>query len=223
MITNIDGTENKASAVTKACILDVLHQGNQQLQRFYITDLGFDRVLLGYPWLHKFNPQIDWKGKGVVEEITLKTVANAWERWRNLRKRALVASIQVESVTVDETKIRKDMCTMWEPELTMIEEQSDAEWGAMIARINFAQNWAREANKAKQEQAPTAELPEEYKQHVQIFSEEVAKQFLPSQPEDHAIQLKLGAPDEIKSKIYPITKQELEVTWKFLDDNLCYV
>ena len=55
------------------------------------------------------------------------------------------------------------MCTMWEPGLTMIEEQSDAEWGAMIARTNFAQNWAREANEAKQEQAPIAELPEEYK------------------------------------------------------------
>ena len=64
------------------------------------------------------------------------------------------------------------------------------------------------------------ELPEEYKRHVQIFSEEVAKRFPPSQPKDHAIQLKPGAPDEIKCKIYPMTKQELEATQKFLDDNL---
>ena len=112
LITNVDGTENKAGAVTKACILNVLYQGNQQLQWFYITDLGFDRVLLGYPWLHEFNPQVDWKGEGVVGEITLQTVANAWERWRDLRKKALVASIQVKSATVDETEIRKDMCTM---------------------------------------------------------------------------------------------------------------
>ena len=148
-IINVDGTDNKASAVTEACILDVLHEGSQQLQRFYVTDLGFDRVLLGYPWLHEFNPQINWKGEGIEGEVTLKTIANAWERWRDLRRKALVASVQVDSMTVDETEIRRDMCTMWEPGLTMIEEQSDAEWGAMIVRTNFAQNWAREANEAK--------------------------------------------------------------------------
>ena len=60
-IVNIDGTENKAGVVTKACILGVQYQRGQQLQRFYITDLGFDWVLLGYPWLHKFNPHINWK------------------------------------------------------------------------------------------------------------------------------------------------------------------
>ena len=55
---------------------------------------------------------------------------------------------------------------------------------------------------------------------MQIFSEEVAKQFPLSQPEDHAIQLKPGTLDKIKCKIYPMTKQELEATRKFLDDNL---
>jgi hypothetical protein len=58
-IVNVDGTENKAGAVTRACILNVQYQKGQQLQRFYITDLGFDRVLLRYPWLYKFNPHIN--------------------------------------------------------------------------------------------------------------------------------------------------------------------
>ena len=39
---NVDGTENKAGMVTEACILEVLYKGNQHLQRFYVTDLGFD-------------------------------------------------------------------------------------------------------------------------------------------------------------------------------------
>jgi hypothetical protein len=41
-IVNVDGTENKAGMVTKACILEVEHEGGQHLQRFYVTDLGFD-------------------------------------------------------------------------------------------------------------------------------------------------------------------------------------
>ena len=39
---NVDRTENKAGAVTKVCILDVQYQKGQQLQRFYVTDLGFN-------------------------------------------------------------------------------------------------------------------------------------------------------------------------------------
>ena len=70
-IVNVDGTENKAGMVTEACILKVLHNSKQHLQRFYVTDLGFDRVLLGYPWLSTFSPQIDWKTGQVEGEVTL--------------------------------------------------------------------------------------------------------------------------------------------------------
>jgi hypothetical protein len=79
-IVNVDGTENKAGMVTEACILEVEHEGEQRLQRFYITDLGFDRILLGYPWLSTFNPKIDWKTGIVYGKTSLKTVRNAWER-----------------------------------------------------------------------------------------------------------------------------------------------
>jgi hypothetical protein len=41
-IINVDSMENKARAVTEACILEIEHQGKRKLQRFYITDLGFD-------------------------------------------------------------------------------------------------------------------------------------------------------------------------------------
>jgi hypothetical protein len=55
-IVNMDGTENKAGKVTKACILKVELNGQEELQKFYVTNLGFNRVLLGYPWLSTFNP-----------------------------------------------------------------------------------------------------------------------------------------------------------------------
>ena len=67
---------------------------------------------------------------------------------------------------------------------------------------------------------PTVKVPNEYRQHDLVFSEEAAKCFPPSQPEDHAIRLKPGAPAEINCKIYPLTKAELEAMHKFLDDKL---
>jgi hypothetical protein len=197
LIVNVDGTPNKAGAVKEACILEITHQGRSFLQRFYVMDLGFDQVLLGYPWLTTFNPNIDWK-KGVIEgDITLKTTANAWERWKELRWTMAVARVQIET-----------------------NEESDSEVWNAIARTNFAQDWSREANKAKQEQTANARLPEEYQRHAIVFSEEAAKRFPPSRPEDHAIKLKEGAPVEINCKIYPLTRPELEAMRKFIDDNL---
>ena len=70
-IVNVDGTKNWAGMVQEACILEIEHQGERRLQRFYITDLGFDQILLGYPWLSSYNPQINWKEGTVKGEITL--------------------------------------------------------------------------------------------------------------------------------------------------------
>jgi hypothetical protein len=107
-----------------------------------------------------------------------------------------------------------------EPELTFTEAADNEDWGAVVSRTNFAQDWAQEAKEAEKGQKLEAQLPEKYQRHAVVFSEEAAKRFPPSQPEDHAIKLKPGAPQEINCKVYPLTKPELEATHKFLDDNL---
>jgi hypothetical protein len=100
-ILNVDGTENKAGQVTEACILEVNHRGIRQLQRFYITDLGFDQVLLRYPWLSTFNPQIEWKTGEIEGTVTLKTVQDAWGRWKELRRQALVAQTSLPEEDIE--------------------------------------------------------------------------------------------------------------------------
>jgi len=59
-VHNVDGTENKKGKITDYCWLRVLYNGKQKLQRFFLTSLGKDRMILGYPFLQEFNPQIDW-------------------------------------------------------------------------------------------------------------------------------------------------------------------
>jgi Reverse transcriptase (RNA-dependent DNA polymerase) len=93
-------------------------------------------------------------------------------------------------------------------------------WGTIpttINRTNVAQEWAIEA--AKQRNPRDAEVPIEYQQHEVVFSEKAAHCFPPSQPEDHAIQLKPDTPDMIKCKTYPLTKPEMDAAKKFLDEN----
>jgi hypothetical protein len=97
-------------------------------------------------------------------------------------------------------------------------EEKESDW-EIVARTNFAQEWAQETAEAKQEQNNT-EIPEEYQWHAVVFDEEAAKRFPPSRLEDHAIRLKEGAPSEINCKIYPLTRQELVATKEFIDKNL---
>ena len=86
-----------------------------------------------------------------------------------------------------------------------------------VNKTNFAQEWARAAMK---DTPITIELPKQYECHKIVFSEEAAKRFPPSQPKDHTIVLKDGAPAMINCKIYLLAQTELQATREFLDKNL---
>ena len=58
-------------------------------------------------------------------------------------------------------------------ELIITEATDNEEWGAIVSRTNFAQEWAQEVKEASPKQE--AMLPEEYNRHQIVFSEEAAK------------------------------------------------
>ena len=93
-IFNVDGTENIASRLTECCTLRV-HKGAQShLQTFYITALGSDCVILGYPWLRTFNPWVDWeRGKILGPEIWIETCGLGKHREAVLGRVLKVASV----------------------------------------------------------------------------------------------------------------------------------
>ena len=51
LLHNVDGTENRQGQLTHFCWLRIWHDGQEGLMKFYITSLGRDRILLGYPFL----------------------------------------------------------------------------------------------------------------------------------------------------------------------------
>jgi hypothetical protein len=45
--------------------------------------LGQDRIILGYPWLREFNPEIDWEeGRLIGEGVKLEEIGMAWEGYK---------------------------------------------------------------------------------------------------------------------------------------------
>jgi len=60
-VFNVDGTLNRAGSITRACDLLVTQGNKKERTRFFVTNIGCDRMLFGYPWFKKFKPDIDWE------------------------------------------------------------------------------------------------------------------------------------------------------------------
>jgi hypothetical protein len=91
-IYNVDGTINCKGSVMEYCALFV-HKGDEEHEEiFFVTDLGEDRIILGYTWLNDFNPRIDWR-EGTIKGPSLE-VETAPAQWRQLfeKKRQLRAN-----------------------------------------------------------------------------------------------------------------------------------
>jgi hypothetical protein len=71
---NVDGTHNQAGKIERNVHLYIDNGQQRVLTPFFVTNLGKDRIILGYPWFEAFNPKIDWKeGKLLGPHIELKT------------------------------------------------------------------------------------------------------------------------------------------------------
>jgi hypothetical protein len=88
-LRNIDGTYNQSGSVTHFIDLLVNRGGRKIMQRFYVTNLGSDGIILGYPWLRAFNPDINWPNcKLVGPKVKMETMLHA----RNPRLREMLAN-----------------------------------------------------------------------------------------------------------------------------------
>src|SRR6195256_4384100 len=91
----------------------------------------------------------------------------------------------------------------------------------MTMEINRTHNATEMAHKyAEQNKKEEITLPEEFKRHALLFSDEEAKKFPPSRPCDHKIELTAEAPAKFNCKTYPMSLKDQEAENQFLDENL---
>lgn len=91
MVHNVDGTENRQGKIDSYCLLKIRHRGLLLRMKFYITCLGTDSFILGYPFLFAFNPLVDWrKARLRGGPVRLETIGfeRAQEKLRQVRKAA---------------------------------------------------------------------------------------------------------------------------------------
>ena len=75
-IFNVDGTENKSGELKYYTDLEVQTGTTRSPLRFFLTDLGENKAILGYSWFAATQPKIDWK-RGWIDSSQLPIIFRA--------------------------------------------------------------------------------------------------------------------------------------------------
>jgi hypothetical protein len=73
---NVDGTENKVGELRFYTDLQVQTGTTKTQLRFFLSDLGEHKTILGYPWFAAVQPNIDWK-RGWIDHTQLPIILRA--------------------------------------------------------------------------------------------------------------------------------------------------
>jgi hypothetical protein len=86
--------------------------------------------------------------------------------------------------------------------------------------MTYSTQLAAEINEKKYGRPLEEIVPTEYLKHRKVFSEEESHRLPKHQPWDHTIDLKPDAPQQIKSKVYPIPINKQSALDDFIKENL---
>lgn len=75
-LLNMDGTENKSGKLQYYTDLNVQTGTTTTTLRFFLSNLGENKIILGYPWFTATQPKIDWK-RGWIDHTQLPVIAKA--------------------------------------------------------------------------------------------------------------------------------------------------
>ena len=73
---NVDGMENKAGQLQYYTDLAIRTGSTTTNMRFFLTELGEHKAILGYPWFAATQPKIDWK-RGWIDHTQLPIILKA--------------------------------------------------------------------------------------------------------------------------------------------------
>src|SRR5216684_7768405 len=88
-LLNVDGTKNKSGELCHYTNLQVQMGSSRTNLRFYLTELGEQKAIMGYPWFAATQPKTDWK-RGWIDHTQLPIILRA----KNAKKATFVPQQQ---------------------------------------------------------------------------------------------------------------------------------
>jgi hypothetical protein len=148
VVRNADRTENARGKITHYVEMIMTIGPHSEQQCFLVTGLGKVRVFIGYDWLYKPNPEIDWRSQ--------KLVFSRCPPECNMKGMEFRTGVRKEEVIKEGESIL----------LVDFTEAID-----LRLKETSAQKLAEEANRGK-EKMTEEKIPEQYHEFVKVFAKE---------------------------------------------------
>ena len=151
----------------------MISRGNKKArQHFYVTNLGRDHIIFGYPWCRTFNPDINWtnaqlKGPKVQGETLLY---GKFEHIKNFVKETKQKKEEEDFILEN----NRAECSPWSRVTLGATQGGRVEINKAHNAIEMAHQYAVEHGQQE------VTLPEEFKRHAALFSDKEANKFPPS-------------------------------------------
>ena len=105
LVYNVDGSRNSVGSITHKATLIMIHKEHREKVTFKICDLGKVNLIIGYTWLKKHNPEIDWS----TGEIEFKWCPSECNMTKSEKKKAACKACAFEyKASVEEVDDEED-------------------------------------------------------------------------------------------------------------------
>jgi len=175
--------------------LDLLvTRGSKKIKEwFYVTGLSGVELILGYPWLRDFNPQIDWPtNKLIGPAVKLSTTTHQ-----------------------PLPHIRQLLMDSWGVTLHTNSKMAQEDKEAIERPAEITRNLEPDPKEEAKRQ-----IPEQYHEYLDVFTKPVAGQLPPHREWDLKVRLVPGAPTSISCTLYKLSKPEQEFQTQYIQENL---
>jgi len=185
-----------------------------ELANLFVTNTGDHDILLGMDWLSKHNPNIDW----ATNTITLNRYPITCFKETNNPTVPLLAQLLPVCDWDLLTDKYFDIDKTYADHVLCIETHMDKHFDGLLHGPLLAHTIVSTTLAMKKE-ASQMEIPPEFRQYSQVFSDEEAQRLPKYQPWDHKINL---LPDKSmrKTSIYCLTLPEKVTLEKYVTDSL---
>jgi len=203
-VHNVDGTLNQDGSITHEVTLMLSHKGHKEKVVFKVCDLGKSTVIIGYTWLQKHNPTIDWK-TGDIKFTRCPRECNVAIKKRK-QKKALAFKYKASVEEVDDDAEEEEM---------ECEDDEEMEDDIYLRVLEYIQEVDTKDKKKTDEEMV---LPQ-FHVYLDVFKKASSECLPLCKPWDHAIDLN---PNFIprKSKLYPMSPTEQQEVRDFIDNQL---
>src|SRR5258708_1393228 len=191
LLHNVDGSANEHGSITEEVHTLLCFGQHSERAQFAVTNLGWQSVIIGHPWLLHHNPEVDWTTQK-VSMTHCPTGCNG-------------QALNLE--------------LLLEPRDAVYEILLTPEWEECIcATLTPSQRLAEEAQ-AQRACPSRSGIPERYKDFADVFSEEAFAHLPPCKAWDHAIDLHHDAKLP-RGRTFPLSPAEQKELDEFLRENL---